>query len=82
MGPGVTYDEFARLRVQVPVAWFPDQGSGFWSAHRYADIVAARRDAATTGSPTLKTTCCPGCCARRSTRPAVGQHADLSKSSA
>jgi hypothetical protein len=25
---GVPYHEFARLRRQAPVAWFPDQGSG------------------------------------------------------
>jgi cholest-4-en-3-one 26-monooxygenase len=37
----VPYDEFARLRREAPVAWFPDEGSGFWSVHRYADIVAA-----------------------------------------
>jgi cytochrome P450 len=47
---GVPYDEFARLRLQAPVAWFPDQGSGFWSVHRYADIVAASRDVATFSS--------------------------------
>jgi cytochrome P450 len=47
---GVPYDEFARLRRQPPVAWFPDQGSGFWSVHRYADIVAASRDVATFSS--------------------------------
>jgi hypothetical protein len=46
----VPYDEFARLRLQAPVAWFPDQGSGFWSVHRYADIVAASRDVATFSS--------------------------------
>jgi cytochrome P450 len=47
---GVPYEEFARLRRQAPVAWFPDQGSGFWSVHRYADIVAASRDVATFSS--------------------------------
>jgi hypothetical protein len=31
---GVPYDEFARLRRQAPVAWFPDEGSGFWSVTR------------------------------------------------
>jgi len=41
---GVPYEEFARLRREAPVAWFPDDGSGFWSVHRYADIVAASRD--------------------------------------
>jgi cytochrome P450 len=42
----VPYGEFARLRLQAPVAWFPDEGSGFWSVHRYGDIVAASRDVA------------------------------------
>jgi hypothetical protein len=27
---GVPYGEFARLRRDAPVAWFPDEGSGFW----------------------------------------------------
>ncbi|HEY6294479.1 MAG TPA: cytochrome P450, partial [Streptosporangiaceae bacterium] len=44
------YDEFARLRREAPVAWFPDEGSGFWSVHRYADIVTASRDVATFSS--------------------------------
>jgi cytochrome P450 len=45
---GVPYDEFARLRREDPVAWFPEEApnSGFWSIHRYADIVAASRDVA------------------------------------
>jgi cytochrome P450 len=47
---GVPYDEFARLRREAPVAWFPDEGSGFWSVHRYADIVTASRDVATFSS--------------------------------
>jgi cytochrome P450 len=47
---GVPYDEFARLRLQAPIAWFPDEGSGFWSVHRYADIVAASRHVATFSS--------------------------------
>ena len=47
---GVPYDEFARLRREAPVAWFPDEGSGFWSVHRYSDIVAASRDVATFSS--------------------------------
>jgi cytochrome P450 len=47
---GVPYDEFSRLRREAPVAWFPDQGSGFWSVHGYADIVAASRDVATFSS--------------------------------
>jgi cytochrome P450 len=46
----VPYDEFGRLRREAPVAWFPDGGSGFWSVHRYADIVAASRDVATFSS--------------------------------
>jgi len=47
---GVPYAEFARLRRDAPVAWFPDDGSGFWSVHRYADIVAASRETATFSS--------------------------------
>src|SRR5919109_3706975 len=43
----VPYKEFARRRREAPVAWSPDQGSGFWSVTRYADIVAASRDVAT-----------------------------------
>jgi cytochrome P450 len=46
----VPYDEFARLRREAPVAWVPDEGSGFWSVHRYFDIVAASRDVATFSS--------------------------------
>src|SRR5215469_3805412 len=49
---GVPYNEFARLRRTAPVAWFDEQApnSGFWSVHRYADIVAASRDVATFSS--------------------------------
>ncbi|HEY1623987.1 MAG TPA: cytochrome P450 [Streptosporangiaceae bacterium] len=49
---GVPYDEFARLRQEEPVAWFPEQApnSGFWSIHRYSDIVAASKDVATFSS--------------------------------
>ena len=47
---GVPYEEFARLRREAPVAWFPDEGSGFWSVHGYSDIVAASRDVATFSS--------------------------------
>jgi cytochrome P450 len=49
---GVPYAEFARLRRAAPVAWFdePPPNSGFWSVHRYADIVAASRDVATYSS--------------------------------
>jgi len=46
----VPYEEFARLRREAPVAWSPDDGSGFWSVSRYADIVAASRDVATFSS--------------------------------
>src|ERR1700691_5435508 len=47
---GVPYAEFGRLRAEAPVAWFPDEGSGFWSVHRYGDIVAASRDVTTYSS--------------------------------
>jgi cytochrome P450 len=49
---GVPYDEFARLRREAPVAWHdePAPNSGFWSVHRYADIVTASRDVATFSS--------------------------------
>ncbi|HTZ91727.1 MAG TPA: cytochrome P450 [Streptosporangiaceae bacterium] len=48
----VPYAEFARLRAERPVAWFdePAPNSGFWSVHRYADIVTASRDTATFSS--------------------------------
>ncbi|MHB8457792.1 MAG: cytochrome P450, partial [Acidimicrobiales bacterium] len=43
---GVPYDDFARLRRERPVAWFEEEAPnhGFWSVHRYADIVALSRD--------------------------------------
>jgi len=44
------YGEFARLRRDAPVAWFPDEGSGFWGVHRYSDIVTASRDVRTFSS--------------------------------
>jgi cytochrome P450 len=49
---GVPYAEFARLRAEAPVAWFDEEppNSGFWSVHRYADIVSASRDVATFSS--------------------------------
>jgi cytochrome P450 len=49
---GVPYDHFARLRRHEPVAWCAEAppNSGFWSVHRYADIVSASRDAATFSS--------------------------------
>jgi cytochrome P450 len=45
---GVPYAEFARLRREAPVAWFdePAPNSGFWSVHRYQDIVSASRNVA------------------------------------
>jgi hypothetical protein len=48
----VPYAEFARLRRDAPVAWFPEAApnSGFWSVTRYADILAASRDVATFSS--------------------------------
>ncbi len=49
---GVPYDQFARLRSEVPVAWSeePDGGPGFWSVLRYDDIVTASRDTRTFSS--------------------------------
>jgi cytochrome P450 len=45
---GVPYDYFAGLRREAPVAWFGETApnSGFWSVHRYEDIVSASRDVA------------------------------------
>jgi cytochrome P450 len=45
---GVPYAEFARLRREAPVAWCdePAPNSGFWSVHRYQDIVSASRNVA------------------------------------
>jgi cytochrome P450 len=43
----VPYAEFTRLRQEAPVAWSPDEGSGFWSVTRYSDIVTASRDVTT-----------------------------------
>ncbi len=45
---GVPYAEFARLRREAPVAWCdePAPNSGFWSVHRYTDIVSASRNVA------------------------------------
>ncbi len=42
----VPYEEFARLRREAPVTWFDEDApnSGFWSVHRYADIVELSRD--------------------------------------
>jgi cytochrome P450 len=42
---GVPYAEFARLRREAPITWFDERdGSGFWSVHRYDDIVEMSRD--------------------------------------
>ena len=30
----VPYEEFGRLRREAPVAWSPDDGSGFWSFYK------------------------------------------------
>ena len=38
----VPYGEFGRLRREAPVAWSADEGSGFWSVSRYADMAARR----------------------------------------
>ena len=50
----VPYDVFARLRREEPVAWFDEEAPhhGFWSVHRYADIVDISRDTATFSSAT------------------------------
>src|SRR5712692_11034198 len=49
---GVPYAEFARLRRDASVAWFGEASpdSGFWSVHRYDDIVTASRDVVTFSS--------------------------------
>jgi hypothetical protein len=41
----VPYDEFARLRRESPIAWFDEEppNHGFWSVHRYADIIEISR---------------------------------------
>lgn len=48
------HEEFARLRRDAPVAWFEEDppNRGFWSLHRYADIVDVSRDTATFSSAT------------------------------
>lgn len=42
----VPYGEFARLRRDAPIAWFDEESPnhGFWSVHRYSDIVEISRD--------------------------------------
>jgi len=48
----VPYDEFARLRREAPVAWYGEAppNHGYWSVHRYEDIVTASKDTATFSS--------------------------------
>jgi len=48
------HEEFARLRREAPIAWFDEEppNHGFWSVHRYADIVDMSRDTATFSSAT------------------------------
>jgi cytochrome P450 len=50
----VPYEAFARLRHEAPVAWFDEDlpHHGFWSVHRYADIVEISRDTARFSSAT------------------------------
>ena len=41
---GVPYDLFAELRRDDPVHWNPEQdGAGFWSVMRHADVVEVSR---------------------------------------
>ncbi len=42
----VPHETFSRLREEAPIAWFdePAPNHGFWSVHRYADIVEISRD--------------------------------------
>lgn len=50
----VPYEEFARMRRDAPIAWFDEEepNHGFWSVHRYADIVDMSRDTAHFSSAT------------------------------
>jgi cholest-4-en-3-one 26-monooxygenase len=42
---GVPHDAFAHLRAEAPVHWHEEaDGPGFWSVHRYADVVKVNRD--------------------------------------
>ncbi|MEL6451103.1 MAG: cytochrome P450 [Pseudomonadota bacterium] len=49
---GVPHDTFAQMRRDAPLHWTPAYGGdkGFWSLTRYADIMAAQRDAQTFSS--------------------------------
>jgi cytochrome P450 len=50
----VPYAEFACLRRNAPIAWFDEQppNHGFWSVHRYVDIIEISRDTARFSSAT------------------------------
>lgn len=50
----VPYEELARLRREAPIAWFDEASPnhGFWSVHRYTDIVEMSRDTARFSSGT------------------------------
>ncbi len=53
---GVPHEAFTELRKTGPVSWHADPGSpGFWSVHKYDDVVAVNRDN-TTFSSNLKAT--------------------------
>src|SRR3954470_19486377 len=53
---GVPHETFAKLRAEAPVSFHHDPASpGFWSVHRYDDVVAVNRDN-TTFSSNLKAT--------------------------
>ena len=42
---GVPHDAFATLRAEAPVFWHGEvDGPGFWSVHRYGDVVRVNRD--------------------------------------
>ncbi len=42
---GVPHEAFATLRAEAPVLWHEEaDGPGFWSVHRYADVVKVNRD--------------------------------------
>jgi cholest-4-en-3-one 26-monooxygenase len=42
---GVPHEAFASLRAEAPVHWHEEaDGPGFWSVHRYADVVKVNRD--------------------------------------
>ena len=48
---GVPHETFAKLRADAPVSFHHDPASpGFWSVHRYDDVVAVNRDNTTFSS--------------------------------